>query len=133
MSQGIMFSFDGGVFQGSFILGFSNDVKGNFTPFFSKASGASSGIHGIGLSKVIIFTDAESIDDLAGKAYADGIALGVGPIGISRENGHTIVEKKYNIKSFSAGYGIGRTQAYMKIVILGIYLYLGISKEVELK
>ena len=61
---------------------------------------------------MIIFTDAETIDDLAGPAYAEGKALGVGPIGISGEIGHTIGEKKYNIKSFSAGYGIGGTQAY---------------------
>ena len=61
---------------------------------------------------MIIFTDAETIDDLAGPAYAEGKALGVGPIGISGEIGHTIGPKKYNIKAISAGVGLGGIQSY---------------------
>ena len=115
MSQGIMFSFDGGVFQGSFILGFSNDVKGNFTPFFSKASGASSGIPGMGLSNVLIFTDAESINDLKDKAKGDGLAGGINIINGSFESGKTLDKKGnelYNTKSLSVGVGVGGIQAY---------------------
>ena len=115
MSQGIMFSSNGGVFQGSFILGFSNDVKGNFTPFFSKASGASSGIPGMGLSNVLIFTDAESINDLKDKAKGDGLAGGINIINGSFESGKTLDKKGnelYNTKSLSVGVGVGGIQAY---------------------
>ena len=64
---------------------------------------------------MIIFTDAQTIDNLKGPAKGDGLAGGINIISGSFESGKTLNEfgnELYNTKSLSVGVGVGGIQAY---------------------